>query len=109
MREASIKSLLKMDIFWSTGWDCELEKQVAEELWRMPHNFQGRESHERFRKQSKPVWVTIDKYNWDNFNTTGLSANLLKILDNIKQCLQQDSVNKNAKNGNHTLIYACVH
>lgn len=50
----------------------------------------------------KSVCVTINKYNWDNFNTIG-PVNVLKILDKIKQCLQQESVNKNAKNGNYVL------
>lgn len=57
--------------------------------------------------ERKPVCVTINKYNWDNFNTIG-PANLLNILDKIKQCLQQDSVYKNAKNGNYMLIYVCL-
>lgn len=55
--------------------------------------------------ECKSVCVTINKYNWDNFNTIG-PVNVLKILDKIKQCLQQD---KNAKNGNYVLIYLCLH
>ena len=58
--------------------------------------------------ERKPVCVNINKYNWDDFSTIG-PANLLKILDKIKQCLQQDSVNKKAKNDNDMLIYVCLH
>lgn len=58
-KKASIKSLLKLDIFWPTGWDRELEKQVAEELWRMLHNFQVRECHKRFRTLKESQSVSI--------------------------------------------------
>lgn len=37
-----------------------------------------------------------------------MPANLLKILDKTKECLQQDSVNKNAQNDNYMLIYVCL-
>ena len=58
--------------------------------------------------EQKPLCVTINKYNWDNFSIIG-PANLLKILDKIQHCLQRDSVNKNAKKGNYMLIYVCLH
>lgn len=103
------KKLTKVEYFLINRLGLWVRKTSGRGTLKSASQFSGQRMPRKIQDtERKPVCVTVNKYNWDNFNTIG-PANPLKILDKIKQCLQQDSVNKNAKNGNYTLIHVCLH